>query len=150
MSKMAVLPTQAEVIQLRQIAPNSLESTAIQINRYIGLALRADANADSYRLSAGRELIRVRPKVEAAGHGWEAWCAENIRRSMRDIRKLMRMAGANDPETALEDERENRRQSMRAYRSHVGPVEQVFIAFLKLTHEQRIELMALVRKEMES
>jgi hypothetical protein len=45
------------------------------------------------------ELIAVRKRIP---HGqWEAWCADNINRSMRDIQKLMALAGANDPEERL-------------------------------------------------
>ncbi len=149
MPKMGVLPTQAEVIELRERAPNSLESAAIQINRYLALAERAEGNAVSYRICAGHELIRVRPRIP---HGeWEAWCAENIRRSQGDIRKLMQMAGSNDPEDALEQERaagRERKALARANRADVRAVQDLFFEFLKLNDDQRMEFVRLVKEEM--
>lgn len=151
MSKMAVLPTQAEVIELRERAPDSLESAAIQINRYIALSLRADANAESYRRSAGHKLIRVRPRIPEGE--WEAWCSANIRRSQGDIRKLMKLAGAEDPEAAVEEERSRNREAQqrsRAKRADVSAVERIFIEFLKLDADERREFIALVEGEMRS
>lgn len=42
------------------------------------------------------------------------------------------MASADDPEAALEAERATSRKGMAASRTHVGPVERLFRAFLKL------------------
>jgi hypothetical protein len=145
-------PTLAEVIDLRLRAPGSLESAAASINRHIDLYLRADAGGQAHRVRAGFELIAVRKRIP---HGqWETWCADNIHRSMRDIQRLMKMAGADDPEAAAEEERSVRREGMasnRAKATHVGrfcsSVERVFQLFLQLNETERAEFLDLVAKE---
>ena len=61
--------------------------------------------ADDNRLKAGRDLIEARLRVEAGdvrNLPWPAWCAQNIKRSLRDIRRLMAMAADDDPVRARE------------------------------------------------
>jgi Protein of unknown function (DUF3102) len=143
-------PTLGEVIELRQRAPGSLESAAASINRHIDLFLRADAGAQAHRVRAGFELIAVRKRIPEGE--WEAWCAENIHRSQREIRRLMALAGADDPEAAAEKERSETRERMRAHRTHVrpvNPVEHVFRLFLQLNEAEKAEFLSLVEKEME-
>jgi hypothetical protein len=101
-------------------------------------------------LRAGVELIAVRKRIP---HGqWEAWCADNIHRSMRDIQKMMALAGAADPEAAAEEERaknrEARAQSKAASMPLLGdPVERLFQEFLQLDEAERREFLPLVEKE---
>lgn len=147
-------PTLAEVIQLRQVNPDSLEARAASINRHIDLYLRADASQSAHRLRAGIELKMARDEVAASGwnRGWEAWCADNIHRSMRDIRRLMKIAGADDPEAAAEAERSNNQaaqQRSRANRTDVSPAERLFQQFLQLDAAERAEFLSLVKKEMQ-
>lgn len=111
-------PTLGEVIELRQRVPGSLESAAASINRHIDLFTRAAGAFQAHRVRAGFELIAVRPRIP---HGeWENWCADNINRSMRDIQKLMTMAGADDPDEALERERTETRERVREHRAKSG------------------------------
>jgi len=146
-------PTLGEVIELRQQKPNSLESAAASINRHIDLFSRAEGSWQAHRVRAGFELIAVRKRIDAGEWegGWEAWCAEHIHRSYRDIQKMMALARTGDPEAAAAEERAKRRKGMQAHRAaHVGrPVEHVFQLFLQLDADQRAEFLALVRKEME-
>lgn len=147
-------PTLAEVIQLRQVNPSSLEARAASINRHIDLYLRADASQSAHRLRAGIELKMARDEVAASNwdRGWEAWCADNIHRSMRDIRRLMKIAEADDPEAAAEAERASdaaRKRADRAERTDVRPVERLFQQFLQLDADERAEFLSLVKKEME-
>jgi hypothetical protein len=76
--------------------------------------------AEDYRVEAGRMLLKLRPKVEAAGVGWEAWCKVNIDRSYRDVQKVMALAKAPDPEAAGEQERERNRIASRESRERKG------------------------------
>ena len=52
----------------------------------------------------------------------KVWCADNIHRSKGDIRKLMALAGADDPEAAIAKERTDARSRMTANRANVRPV----------------------------
>jgi hypothetical protein len=150
-------PTLAEVIELQERAPGSLESAAASINRHIDLYLRAEISYSVHRLRAGVELIDVRKRIP---HGeWEAWCGDNIHRSYRDIQKLMRMAGEDNPVAAFERERSQARERMQINRTKAAnvrrlsdnndPVEHAFQLFLQLDEDQRADFLALVRKEME-
>ena len=69
----------------RELAPSepTLAERAASINSHIEQAIAA---CDSHRILAGLELIEARKHVP---HGqWELWCAENIDRSYRDVRRL--------------------------------------------------------------
>jgi hypothetical protein len=153
-------PTLAEVIELRERAPGSLESAAASINRHIDLFLRADASQSAHRVRAGFELIAVRKRIP---HGeWETWCADNIHRSMRDIQKLMALAGVDDPEAAAEEERSSNREAQQRSRNRakaadvsricspdvadVSPVEATNVGrlvrdFMALDEDQKAEFM---------
>ena len=159
-------PTLAEVIHLQDHAPHSLEAAAASINRHIDLFTRAAGTYQSHRVRAGHELIAVRKHIPEGE--WESWCADNIHRSQRDIRKLIALACTGHPEMAAEQERSEARERMRAHRanvrppqesvgvsesehrSDVGPVDDAFRLFKQLDEEQRAEFFALVEKEMET
>jgi hypothetical protein len=99
----------------RELAPSepTLAELAASINSHIEQAIAA---GDSHRILAGLELIEARKHVP---HGqWESWCAENIDRSYRDVRRLMAIAGSDDPVGALEHERAARRATDRTRRVH--------------------------------
>ena len=129
-SLLAVTPTLIAEVDMRggqELAPlgdgPTLAERAASINKHIEKALSADMSANRHRLRAGHELIEARKRVP---HGeWIPWCGKNISRSMRDIQKLIQMAGSDDPEAALEQERADRRDGMREARSntpHVGRI----------------------------
>lgn len=71
------------------------------------------------RLKVGEMLIALRKRVEAGEAGditWWDWYARKINRSRKDGEKCMRMAQAEDPDEAVEDEREEARQRMQKRR----------------------------------
>jgi hypothetical protein len=82
---------------------------------------------DKCRLEVGKALIAARIAVEVEhgpGH-WEEWCRENFKRSQGDIRKLMKLAGAGDPDEALAEEREDAKLRMREKRANDAAVRAV-------------------------
>ena len=58
----------------------------------------------------------------------------------------MEIAGANDPEAAVETERITVREQVRRHRAYVWPVQRLFDEFLKLDSNQRDEFLALVQR----
>ena len=66
------------------------------------------------RDNAGRALIEAKAmlKQEDPTASFEAWCQANINRNMRDIYKCMAIAGSDDPERALWEERAERAEEM--------------------------------------
>ena len=95
--------------------PN-LAALAKSINHHINRALAADISGERHRVKAGQELIEARKHV-APGE-WLAWCKANIYRSVRDIQRLMRIAGADDPDAALGRERAGNRVSKASSRAN--------------------------------
>lgn len=76
-----------------------------EINARLKRAAVADKKAENLRTSAGHMLLELRPKVEAAGLGWETWCEANIKRSYRDVQRCMALASSSDSEAAAEQAR---------------------------------------------
>jgi hypothetical protein len=56
--------------------------------------------------------------IEASKHvpagEWGRWCKVNVKRSERDIRKVMKLASAADPQGAVKAEREQNRRAREA------------------------------------
>ena len=111
-----------------------LDTLAREINARLTKADEIEGKANDHRIAAGLQLIAARKRVDAgeavddtgAGIGWEHWCAININRSQRDVRRVMRIAGRKDPTAALEAERDTAREGMarsRQNRTNVSPVE---------------------------
>jgi hypothetical protein len=72
------------------------------------------------RIEAGKLLIEARKHV--AEGMWEAWCKANItQRTQRDIRKVMKLAGADDPVAAAVTEREKVRNQVARSRAAEAP-----------------------------
>lgn len=72
--------------------------------------------ADNQQITAGQLLLEARERVEAgeAGDtGWQAWCAANIDRSYRNLQRLIAVAKADDPQTALQKYRAAARERIR-------------------------------------
>lgn len=100
-----------------------LDILAAQINARLDKADKADETAKlattramDFRISAGLILIAARKRVTAEGGGWEAWCQTNIKRSQGEIRKLMKLAGSDDPAAAREAEKQQNRQAKARFR----------------------------------
>src|SRR5258706_15292379 len=73
------------------------------------------AEADDHRIAAGKLLITARERVkrgEAGDVTWPDWLKQNIKRSMGDVRKVMALAGAKDPETARDQEKKDAKNRM--------------------------------------
>jgi hypothetical protein len=70
------------------------------------------------RLNAGRYLIEAKTMLakDEPGASFEAWCAANVKRGMRDIYKCMFIAGFDEPERALWKEQAERAEGMAARR----------------------------------
>jgi hypothetical protein len=85
----------------------TLADRAAEINRLYEGVDKADGAAKRKRIEVGKALIEARKHVPAGE--WNAWCKANIPRSRQDIARVMRMAGAEDPEAAHEAENAARR-----------------------------------------
>src|SRR5579859_75195 len=84
-----------------------LDTVAFGINARFEKIERHEAEARDHRIAVGKDLIGARRRVDAGEAGditWEAWCSSKIKRSLRDIRKVMRIAGSSDPEADLDAE----------------------------------------------
>jgi hypothetical protein len=86
-----------------------------------------EGRAEAARIAVGRKLIEARALVDA-GHRhsggafvptWTAWCGENVPgRSLRDIRKVMKLARADDPAAAHEAEKAGTRDRVAKHRAY--------------------------------
>jgi hypothetical protein len=106
-------------------ALDPLPTVADKINALFDKAAKADEKAESYRISAGLELARARARVDAGEVGqitWTAWCADNIKRSEGDIRKVLAIASAADPAKAAAVERQRNREAIAKHRAYVSAV----------------------------
>jgi hypothetical protein len=96
---------------------------AASINKHFDEEHKFGGTREYHRLQAGRELVAARAVIEPGK--WEAWCKVNIKRGARDIRQVMKMASAPDPEKALAAERERAADGMKQIRDerrNVTPV----------------------------
>lgn len=102
-----------KIVQFRQ--DQSLESLVTEIRGHMYDAQGAKTKFDKHRLAAGQKLLDLRRRVEAgeAGEGinWWEWYGTQFTRSRKDAEKLIRMASADDPEEAFEEDRAKRRKS---------------------------------------
>lgn len=79
--------------------------------------------ADARRLDAGKLLLSAQDLCQRAGQPWEAWCRDNVwGRSQRDIRRLLKLAGAPDPEAAYEAEKTSRRIGTQEVKRTLCPI----------------------------
>lgn len=137
--------------------PWTLGKQADAINKHFDTASRGETVRDGARLAAGLALIDARAMVlKELGKGqWGKWCDENIERSRFDIFKVMKIAGCEDAEAALLEEREKRALGMRAARAapplapnvaHVGNIATLVEAYRELSVEQRAQFRAEIDK----
>ena len=104
-------------IELRRAVAlaTTIEERAELINKHFGLAQKFGGLSEQHRLRAGSELIEARAIVE---HGqWITWCKTNIKRGMRDIQQVMKMAAAPEPDKALALENKRAADGMRKTRN---------------------------------
>jgi hypothetical protein len=93
-----------------------------EINRYFADADRSIAEVKYSRIKAGKLLIEASQHVPAGE--WGRWCKANVKRSERDIRKVMKLAGAVDPRAAADDERKRNRDDQARSRKQPGMSDQ--------------------------
>jgi len=112
-SNAATLSQVAEQINLLFTEYNQLKEQERDRRVEAGVQLK------NRRIAVGLKLIEARVRVDASGMAWQEWCAANIFRSQGDIRKVMKIAGADDPEAAAEAERASTRERVAAERARV-------------------------------
>jgi hypothetical protein len=96
-----------------------LDTLAADINARLEKAEACARKQKGHRLAAGLQLIAARKRVEAgeAGEiGWHDWVRANIKRTLRDVQKVMAVARAPDPEKKLAEERDRVREQVRRHR----------------------------------
>jgi hypothetical protein len=108
----------------------SLEDTQRAINTKFAEAFAANKKMHLARVAVGQMLIELRARIEAGEAGdwsqgqhdnrnWWKWYryGSRIVRSRQDAEKVMKLAHAEDPESAAEDEREKNRKAVRKHRA---------------------------------
>jgi hypothetical protein len=91
-----------------------------------------------------RGLIEARQYVPSTQ--WQKWCRKWVKRSLRDIQKLMKMASAEDPEEALERARADARELMAQTRRNAPNVGRIITEIMKLALDEKRALLAHLRK----
>jgi hypothetical protein len=77
------------------------------------------AKAEGHRVAAAKLLLSAYHRIKAPGSNvaWGQWCKENIRRSEADIRRLLVIARADDPDAAHEDAKKKTREQVKRTRA---------------------------------
>lgn len=91
----------------------TLEQRVNEINLLCDRLSQRGAQVQRLRLRTAIELYVVQKIVTAKKLAWEVWCQDNINRSLGDIRKLLKMAAAQDPEAAHEAEKASTKAARR-------------------------------------
>jgi hypothetical protein len=105
----------------------SISELVVQINMRIYDANGAQIRCNKLRLKAGQLLLQLRKRIEAGEEGdvgWWEWFGNLgnnghpsiLLRGRKDAERLMRIASAEDPEQALEDDNAKARERMRKLR----------------------------------
>lgn len=92
----------------------TLEERAAAINELFEKIYIHGQQTERLRWRVAVELHNARKAVPDGQ--WETWCENNIRRSLGDIRKLLKLARAHDPKAAHEAEKASRRVGPRTVR----------------------------------
>jgi hypothetical protein len=129
-----------EVVSLARNS-NRIEKLITEIHKQFAANDDGSKKADRARLRAGKLLIELRGRIEAGeggeGVNWWKWYGENIARSKRDAMRVMKLASADDPEMAHEDEKEERRR-----RRHQRLVANALSLVEEMNPEQRQQFFA--------
>ncbi len=101
-----------------------LDAHAKRAREYFAKVDRLEDEVDDSRIKAGLELIAARRLVDAGETDltWTDWCAYCIKRSARDIRRVMALARADDPAQAHEDEQARNRAAKLAGSRATSPL----------------------------
>lgn len=106
----------------------TISELVVEINKRIYDAYSAQNRCNKLRLKAGLLLLQLRQRIESGEEGdvgWWEWFGNlgnnghhpTLVRGRKDAERLMRIASAEDPEQALEDERAKDRDRKRLARS---------------------------------
>jgi hypothetical protein len=122
MTDPALTITRDEAAPLPPASPNkiTLKGMVKQINSSFESASKADTVALDARINAGKLLLEAKARVDAAKkeHGtFAVWCAANIKRSMPDIYRVMKLASSPDSAAAREEEKRKAKEAMAAKRA---------------------------------
>jgi hypothetical protein len=101
--------------------PATLDDLARDIRDTLDRADKSQRHADDLRITAGQMLLTARRQAEVQGLGWADWLKVNIKRSERDVRRLIAIAKAPDAEAAVAEDRRKAREGMQRTRTNVSP-----------------------------
>jgi len=111
----------SNVYDLRRRKVETISEMVNEIHRQFDHALSSEKKAYSSRIYAGQLLNALRKRIEAGEEGdgvkWWEWYGIKFVRSRRDAERVMKMARAENPEVAAEEERAKAREGMQAGRS---------------------------------
>lgn len=96
-----------------------VESVVVEIRAHLYDAKNAEVRRDKFRLQAGQKLLGLRKRVEAGECGkvsWWDWFETQDLGSRSNAEKLMRIAGADDPDAALEAEQQRVKRAVEKHR----------------------------------
>jgi hypothetical protein len=99
-----------------------------------------------HRISAGKLLIEARDKIKSGECGnisFAEWLRENVQRSKTDCYRVMKIAGDDDPETALELERKATREQYSNMKNSMlhAPLEELVLEYNDLPSAQQAEFL---------
>lgn len=96
--------------QVRDPLPDLARRIALSFARYE----RHAQECGLARLEAARLLAEAKAVVQANGASFKEWCAVNVRRSWRDVRRLVAIGESAAPREALAAERQRNAVAQRA------------------------------------
>jgi hypothetical protein len=111
--------------------PATLDELAKDIRSTLERAEKNDEKARNLRITAGQMLLAAKERVQSgeatdtvgARISWKDWVDRFIKRSERDVRRLIAIAKAPDPAAAAEEERRKAREGMQRTRTNVSPLQ---------------------------
>jgi undecaprenyl pyrophosphate synthase len=105
-----------------QVLP--IKKVVDEIHKQFAYAADGSKKADRARLRAGQLLNDLRGRIEGGEIGeninWWKWYDENFARSKKDAMKVMKLASAEDPEAAHEEEKSKKRKVAPGDQSEVA------------------------------
>ena len=110
----AVAQRATTAVKLKPIA-----EVVIQMRGHIYDAKGLATRANNHQLQAGQKLLHLRRRIEAGEEGeveWWDWFEANMEENRKTCEKLMKIAGAEDPEAALLEQREQERVATTKHR----------------------------------
>jgi hypothetical protein len=109
----------ATVLDIRRRKVETIDEMVAEIKRQFLIEQDAGRKLTSSRVCQGQLLLDLRARVEADGGDWWKFFDDQFagfHRSRKDAEKVMRMAAAEDPEAAHEQEKAEAKERMRRVR----------------------------------